>query len=155
MLVVDVRSAREMFAVLQNALPADAAICVAAVADYRVADQADQKHKKGQSDLSQWAWTENPDILKTISQAGPSRPALVVGFAAETENVLENGQAKLERKGCDWIVANDVSLKTNVMGGDDNSIILIKNDGHKVFDKMSKKDVGNLLATHIKDCLIH
>lgn len=153
--VVDVRSAREMLSAVQNALPADAAICVAAVADYRVADQADQKLKKGQSDLSQLVLIENPDILKTISKAGPNRPQLVVGFAAETEQVLENGQAKLARKGCDWIVANDVSLKTNVMGGDDNSITLIKNDGHQIFDKMSKKDVGNLLATHIKDCLIH
>ncbi len=151
---VAVRSARDMLSAVEAALPADAAICVAAVADYRVADQANQKLKKGQSDFSQLALIENPDILKTISQVGANRPTLVVGFAAETENVLENGQAKLARKGCDWIIANDVSLQTNVMGGDENSIIIIKKDTYKTFDKMTKKDVGNLLATHIKDCLI-
>jgi phosphopantothenoylcysteine decarboxylase / phosphopantothenate---cysteine ligase len=104
-----VESAREMLRQVEAALPADIAIFAAAVADWRVANAGAQKLKKTATGMPPLQLVENPDILATISKLGEKRPALVIGFAAETENLIENAKAKLARKGCDWIVANDVS----------------------------------------------
>ena len=113
-----VETAREMLAACEAALPADVAVCAAAVADWRVAEAADQKIKKqAGADAPALTLIPNPDILATLAQAGPRRPRLVIGFAAETERVVEHATAKLARKGCDWIVANDVSPATGIMGG--------------------------------------
>lgn len=150
---VQVRSARDMLTATQAALPADAAICVAAVADWRVKEASAQKIKKDKGGLPTLELIENPDILQTISKAGPKRPALVVGFAAETENILENGYAKLVKKGCDWIVANNVSPETDIMGGDDNQITLIKAETQENWTSMSKIKVGLKLAHCLADDL--
>lgn len=123
-----VETAAEMLAACEAALPVDVAICAAAVSDWRVTEPADQKLKKpGTSDNTapQFALTENPDILARLSQSGPSRPKLVIGFAAETENVIENATLKLAKKGCDWIVANDVAPSQGTFGGDDNTVHLL------------------------------
>ncbi len=124
--MIPVESAAEMLAACQNALPADVAICVAAVADWRVSNCAGQKIKKQDGSLPTLQLTENPDILKILSTDKVNRPELVIGFAAETENIAANAQAKLNRKGCDWIMANDVSTTNgpSVMGGDYNKVIL-------------------------------
>ncbi|OYW34228.1 MAG: bifunctional phosphopantothenoylcysteine decarboxylase/phosphopantothenate synthase, partial [Azorhizobium sp. 12-66-6] len=115
--MVKVESAREMLAAVEENLPVDAAVFAAAVADWRVADAAGQKIKKGGAGAPELDLVENPDILATIAKHGTLRPRLVVGFAAETQNVVPHAQAKLARKGCDWIVANDVSPETGIMGG--------------------------------------
>src|SRR5690606_36327643 len=120
--VVRIESAREMHEACFAALPVDVAVCAAAVADWRVARAADQKMKKDGSGPPQLELAENPDILASLSRAGEKRPRLVVGFAAETENVVEHARAKLARKGCDWIVANDVSPATGTFGGADNTV---------------------------------
>jgi phosphopantothenoylcysteine decarboxylase/phosphopantothenate--cysteine ligase len=122
---VRVESARNMLAAVEAALPADAAIFAAAVADWRVAQAGEQKMKKDGSGPPKLALTENPDILATIAKLKGKRPRLVIGFAAETEKVIEHARAKLKRKGCDWIVANDVSVEGGAMGGDDNAVHLI------------------------------
>lgn len=130
-----VESAREMLEQVEAALPADVAIFAAAVADWRVAHAGEQKIKKTSGGMPQLELIENPDILATISKRTEQRPALVIGFAAETEHLLDNAQAKLARKGCDWIVANDVSPATGIMGGDRNTVHLIsKVDSNKVSD---------------------
>src|SRR5690606_31899345 len=121
---VNVETAREMLDACRNALPVDLAVCVAAVADWRVEASA-QKIKKGANGTPALTFIENPDILAHIAQAGPDRPRLVVGFAAETENVIAHAQAKIARKGCDWIVANDVSPATGIMGGERNAVHII------------------------------
>jgi len=152
--VVHVESARQMLGACEAALPADIAVCAAAVADWRVAAEAGEKLKKvpgeGPPPL---VMTENPDILSTLSQAGNKRPGLVVGFAAETENVIANAQGKLQRKGCDWIVANDVSPETGTFAGDANTVHLVTADGVEDWPKLSKKDVGARLAERIADAL--
>jgi phosphopantothenoylcysteine decarboxylase/phosphopantothenate--cysteine ligase len=137
-----------MEAAVRTALPADAAILVAAVADWHV-DVAPSKLKKadGPPNLT---WAANPDILANLA-AGPQRPGLLIGFAAETDNVLAEATAKRARKGCDWIVANDVS--GDVMGGDSNSVHLITADGVESWDKASKADVASRLANRIADAL--
>jgi len=112
----------------RSALPVDVAICVAAVSDWRVADPAAQKIKKStKRNLStpSLELTENPDILARIAMPGPTRPKLVIGFAAETENVIENATSKLASKGCDWILANDVAPAQGTFGGDENTIHLL------------------------------
>ena len=127
--VIRVESAREMLQAVENALPADVAIFAAAVADWRVAHEGTQKIKKGATAIPPLQLMENPDILSSIAHRISNRPKLVIGFAAETENVIANAQSKLARKGCDWILANDVSTETGVMGGDRNTIHLVTAKG--------------------------
>ncbi|MEJ2019826.1 MAG: bifunctional phosphopantothenoylcysteine decarboxylase/phosphopantothenate--cysteine ligase CoaBC [Maritimibacter sp.] len=124
--VVQVQAAREMLAAVEAALPADAAVFAAAVADWRVASASSSKIKKdGSGAMPALEFAENPDILATISQMKAGRPALVVGFAAETDDVIAHATAKRARKGCDWILANDVRPETGIMGGDENAVHLI------------------------------
>jgi phosphopantothenoylcysteine decarboxylase/phosphopantothenate--cysteine ligase len=124
-----VETARDMLAAVEVALPADAAIFAAAVADWRVANAGEQKLKKTVGGLPELSFAENPDILATIAHRDEGRPQLVIGFAAETEHLLAHARAKLARKGCDWLVANDVSPASGVMGGDRNTIHLIRREG--------------------------
>ncbi|PHZ84174.1 bifunctional phosphopantothenoylcysteine decarboxylase/phosphopantothenate--cysteine ligase CoaBC [Paremcibacter congregatus] len=148
---VPVQSALDMQAACTAALPADVAICVAAVADWRVAATESQKIKKQTGDLPVLELTENPDILKMLAQADLGRPELVVGFAAETENVAAHAQAKLKRKGCDWIVANDVTARDgeSVMGGDHNQVTLLTPDGAEDWNRAPKEQVAARLADKI------
>ncbi|MFT6557880.1 bifunctional phosphopantothenoylcysteine decarboxylase/phosphopantothenate--cysteine ligase CoaBC [Sneathiella sp.] len=148
---VQVQSAREMLVATENALPADGAIFAAAVADWRVENGSDQKIKKQDGALPSLTLAENPDILATVSQMQTGRPELVVGFAAETQNVIENGQAKLTRKRCNWIVANDVSPETGTFGGDENSAILITGGGVDPWPTLTKKEVAVALALRISE----
>ena len=127
--VIRVESARDMLHRVQAALPADIAIFAAAVADWRVANGGEQKLKKTAAGMPPLALVENPDILATISKLQDKRPPLVIGFAAETEHLIDNAKAKIARKGCDWIVANDVSPALGVMGGDRNTVHLLTRDG--------------------------
>lgn len=144
-----VETAAEMAAACEAALPVDIAICAAAVADWRVASQSDQKIKKDAGGLPTLSFTENPDILRTLSQAGARRPALVVGFAAETEKVLEHARAKLKKKGCDWIVANDVSAGTGIMGGERNTVQLVGPDWVDAWPDLPKNEVATRLVDRI------
>jgi len=147
---VDVESATDMLIATERALPVDGAVFAAAVADWRVANQADQKIKKqAGGDLPDLALAENPDILATISNHAEKRPTLVVGFAAETQTVIENGQKKLAKKACDWIVANDVSPETGTFGGDQNRVHLISKTGIEDWPLQSKADVAKKLAQRI------
>ncbi|MGF7150886.1 phosphopantothenoylcysteine decarboxylase/phosphopantothenate--cysteine ligase [Sphingomonas zeicaulis] len=148
---IDVETAREMAAAVDGALPADAAVMVAAVADWRAEAAAAHKIKKTGDAPPTLALTENPDILARVSAAGPRRPALVVGFAAETDHVLDHARAKLARKGCDWIVANDVS--GDVMGGAENAVHLVTADGVESWDRMPKGAVATRLAERIAAAL--
>src|SRR5258708_2417593 len=127
--VKHVESAREMLHRVEAALPVDIAVFAAAVADWRVANEGEQKLKKTAAGMPQLELVENPDILATIANLPEKRPSLVIGFAAETEHLIDNAKAKLARKGCDWIVANDVSPATGVMGGDRNTVHLLTRDG--------------------------
>ncbi|MCB4456057.1 bifunctional phosphopantothenoylcysteine decarboxylase/phosphopantothenate--cysteine ligase CoaBC [Leisingera sp. McT4-56] len=151
--VVPVESAREMEAAVQAALPADAGVFAAAVADWRVASASDRKLKKSKDGLPVLEFAENPDILKTVSQMKNGRPGLVVGFAAETNDVVENATAKRKRKGCDWIVANDVSPATGIMGGSENAVILISDEGAEEWPRMGKDEVARKLAERIAAAL--
>jgi phosphopantothenoylcysteine decarboxylase/phosphopantothenate--cysteine ligase len=144
--VVPIETADEMLAACRAALPADAAVCAAAVADWRVATPSGHKIKKGAGGPPALALAENPDILATLSAPGPDRPALVVGFAAETETVIAHAQAKRARKGCDWILANDVSPGTQAFGGDSNILHLITADSTETWPRLSKADIGTRLA---------
>jgi len=130
--VMRVESAREMLHRVEAALPADVAIFAAAVADWRVAIEGEQKLKKTAAGMPPLQLVENPDILATISRLKDKRPPLVIGFAAETEHLIDNAKAKIKRKGCDWIVANDVSPATGVMGGDRNTVHLLTRDGSDI-----------------------
>jgi phosphopantothenoylcysteine decarboxylase / phosphopantothenate---cysteine ligase len=156
--VITIESARDMLREVEAALPADIAIFAAAVADWRVAREGAQKLKKTGSAMPPLQLTENPDILATISHLTDKRPPLVVGFAAETEHLIENAKAKLARKGCDWIVANDVSPTTGVMGGDRNTVHLlsrVKGDGERIdidsWPVMTKEEVASALVRRIAD----
>ncbi|SEN37343.1 Phosphopantothenate-cysteine ligase /Phosphopantothenoylcysteine decarboxylase [Pseudorhodobacter antarcticus] len=152
--VVRVETAVQMLAAVQSALPADAAIFVAAVADWRVANAAASKLKKdGSGKAPPLEFTENPDILATLSKMGAGRPTLVVGFAAETDNVLAHATAKRLRKGCDWIVANDVSPERGIMGGTENAVTLITDAGSDVWPRLPKSQVARRLAAKIADTL--
>jgi phosphopantothenoylcysteine decarboxylase / phosphopantothenate---cysteine ligase len=146
--VVAVETAGQMQAAVMAALPADGAVMAAAVADWRVKNAADQKMKKTTSGLPVLEFTENPDILAELSK-GPSRPRLVVGFAAETQNVAEYAAQKRLRKGCDWIVANDVSPETGIMGGLENAVTLITDQGAEVWPRLSKTETAQRLAQRI------
>jgi phosphopantothenoylcysteine decarboxylase / phosphopantothenate---cysteine ligase len=145
-----VESARDMLHRVEAALPADIAIFAAAVADWRVANAGEQKLKKTSTGMPPLQLVENPDILATISKLQDKRPPLVIGFAAETENLIENAKAKLARKGCDWIVANDVSPATGVMGGDRNTVHLLMRDGEmESWPVMTKEQVATELVARI------
>jgi phosphopantothenoylcysteine decarboxylase/phosphopantothenate--cysteine ligase len=146
---VDVETAAQMQAALQARLPADAAVMAAAVADWRV-EPSGRKLKKSDGGFAGLRFVENPDLLSELS-ASEQRPRLVIGFAAETEGVVENGRAKLARKGADWIVANDVS--GDVMGGDANAVHLITASGVESWDRMAKGDVARRLAARIAEAL--
>lgn len=151
--VVKVETAQQMLEAVQGALPADAAVFAAAVADWRVASASNSKIKKTKGGLPVLEFAENPDILATVSQMEQGRPGLVVGFAAETDDVVENATAKRARKGCDWIVANDVSHETGIMGGAENDITLISDAGAEDWPRMSKSDVATRLAERITQAL--
>ncbi len=153
--IVQVETAREMLAAVESALPADGAVFVAAVADWRVVSASASKIKKdGAANCPALEMTENPDILKTVAQLPPGkRPALVVGFAAETDDVIANATAKRARKGCDWIVANDVRPETGIMGGAENAVTLITADGAEEWPRASKREVARRLAERIADAL--
>jgi phosphopantothenoylcysteine decarboxylase/phosphopantothenate--cysteine ligase len=147
--IIHVESARDMLAACEQALPADVAVCAAAVADWRVAREATEKMKKSGTGVPTLEMTENPDILATLAAAANTRPQLVVGFAAETENIVEFAQAKRARKGCDWILANDVSPESGTFGGADNTIHLVSADGVEDWPRMSKTDMADRLADRI------
>lgn len=149
---VDVETAREMMAACQAALPADAAVCVAAVADWRPDEAFGVKLKKGKDGPPTLRLVENPDILASLSASGPARPRLVVGFAAETNDVEDHARAKLARKGCDWIVANDVS-QPGVMGGAENTVMVISRDGIERWERAPKDAVAGQLAARIAEAL--
>ncbi|CUH27634.1 DNA/pantothenate metabolism flavoprotein [Jannaschia seosinensis] len=147
--VVRVISAAQMAAAVDDAFPADAAVMAAAVADWRVENASGSKMKKdGTGAAPQIAFAENRDILATISRAA-NRPALVVGFAAETDDVVANATAKRQRKGCDWIVANDVSPGTGIMGGTENAVTLITETGAEPWPRLSKAETARRLADRI------
>lgn len=147
---VRVETAVEMLAACETELPADIAICAAAVADWRVDGLANQKIKKKNGGVPGLKLIENPDICKTISNHA-SRPALVVGFAAETENLIDYAKAKRAKKGCDWIIANDVSPETGIMGGDNNSVYVITPDSEETWPSMAKSAVAGQLAQKIAE----
>ena len=148
--VVHVETAREMLEACEKALPADVAVFAAAVADWRVKDPAGRKLKKSVGGPPRLELTENPDILRVVSTAaGNRRPSLVVGFAAETENLVANAQEKRRRKGCDWLLANDVSPESGVFGGDASTLHLIREDGVENWPRMSKAAAAVQLASRI------
>ena len=152
--VVRVETAREMLSAVEAALPADAAVFAAAVADWRVANAAGSKMKKdGSGRPPALEFAENPDILATIAQRKTGRPGLVVGFAAETDTVIDHATAKRARKGCDWIVANDVRPETGIMGGTENAVTLISAEGAETWPRMSKDQVARRLAVRIAEAL--
>ena len=152
--VVKVQTAREMLAAVKVSLPADAAVFAAAVGDWRVATPTLGKIKKdGGGRAPRFDLVENPDILATVSAMKKGRPQLVVGFAAETDDVVANAAAKLKRKGCDWVVANDVSPETGIMGGRENAVTVITSAGQDAWPRMSKDQVAAKLASRIADAL--
>jgi phosphopantothenoylcysteine decarboxylase / phosphopantothenate---cysteine ligase len=152
--VIRVETAREMQAAVSAALPADAAVFAAAVADWQVLNAGAQKLKKdGSGRAPALEFGENPDILAGVSRMTTGRPALVVGFAAETETVVEHATAKRLRKGCDWIVANDVSPATGIMGGAENAVTLITEAGAESWPRMGKDAVARQLAARIAAAL--
>jgi phosphopantothenoylcysteine decarboxylase/phosphopantothenate--cysteine ligase len=160
--VTHVESARDMLQRVQAALPVDIAIFAAAVADWRVANAGEQKLKKTAAGMPPLQLVENPDILATISKLPDTRPKLVIGFAAETENLIDNAKAKLARKGCDWIVANDVSAASGVMGGDRNTVHLLTRDTNGInadikvesWPVMTKEEVASALVARVAETVI-
>ncbi len=151
---VHVQTAREMLDACTSALPADVAVCAAAVSDWRAKSAALEKIKKDKSGKNgdpALNLVENPDVLASLATRPEGRPALVVGFAAETQNVLANARAKLASKGCDWIVANDVSEAGGVMGGEHNTVHLLTADGDESWPTLSKQAVAEGLASRIAD----
>lgn len=147
--VVQVETAQQMLEAVATALPADAAVFAAAVADWHVSNASDHKIKKDQNGLPGLSFAENPDILATVSALTTDRPKLVVGFAAETNDVIANATAKRLRKGCDWIVANDVSPETGIMGGSENAVTVITGAGAETWPRMSKDAVATKLAARL------
>jgi len=147
--LVAIETAGEMLAASEAALPVDVAVMAAAVSDWRVAATSPQKLKKDGKGPPALRLTENPDILATLSRRRNNRPTLVVGFAAETENVVANAKAKLAKKGCDWILANDVSPATGTFGGDRNTIHLVEAGGVEDWPLMTKREVADRLADRI------
>lgn len=151
--VVAVQTAHQMHAAVMAALPADGAVMAAAVADWRVANVGAQKMKKTTSGLPVLEFAENPDILAELSK-GQNRPGLVVGFAAETQNIADYAAQKRLRKGCDWIVANDVSPATGIMGGAENAVTLITDQGAEVWPRLTKIETAQRLAQRIAATLV-
>ncbi len=151
--VVQVETAQQMSDAVDAALPVNAGVFAAAVADWKVATASDRKLKKSRDGLPSLEFAENPDILKRVSQMGAGRPDLVVGFAAETDDVIDNAKAKRARKGCDWMVANDVSPATGIMGGSENAVVLISEQGAESWPRMGKDMVAARLAQKIADAL--
>lgn len=147
--VVRVETAAEMLTAVEAALPADAAVFAAAVADWRMAKAQSSKIKKDGKGLPRLEFAENPDILAKVSALTAGRPKLVIGFAAETDDVVANATAKRKRKGCDWIVANDVSPATGIMGGRENAVTLITEAGAEAWPRADKSDVARQLADRI------
>ena len=147
--VVGIESAREMLEACRAALPVDVAVCAAAVADWRPADAALRKIKKSGDRPPALRLVENPDVLATLAAPGNMRPRLVVGFAAETEAIAANARAKREAKGCDWILANDVSPAAGAFGGDDNRIHLIDGDGEESWPRLDKREIAERIAERI------
>ena len=151
--VVPVETAQQMLAAVTAALPADAAVFAAAVADWRVDNTSDHKMKKTATGAPPaLLFAENPDILATVSKGSP-RPRLVVGFAAETDDVITHAEQKRARKGCDWIIANDVRPETGIMGGTDNAVTLISGSGSESWPRMTKDAVARKLAARIAEAL--
>lgn len=149
---VRIETARDMLGAVNDHLPADVFVSVAAVADWRPAETADRKLKLDKGAMASLPLAENPDILKTVSHYAPDqRPRLVVGFAAETHDVIEHARAKRQRKGCDWIVANDVS--GDVMGGSENAALLITPTGDEHFARSAKSELAKNLASRIQQAL--
>ncbi len=151
--VVRVESARDMLAACRAALPVEVAVCAAAVADWRVAEPAAGKIKKGAGHPPRLVLTENPDILATLAAPGADRPRLVVGFAAETSDVAANAAAKRLRKGCDWIVANDVTAASGTFGGDHNRVTLVTDHGSEGWPELAKDEVATRLVERIAEHL--
>jgi phosphopantothenoylcysteine decarboxylase/phosphopantothenate--cysteine ligase len=151
--VVKVETAREMLKAVEAALPADVAVFAAAVADWRTATQSSEKIKKTGTGTPELALVENPDILATVAHRKSERPELVIGFAAETDNVVEQAKAKRVRKGCDWILANDVSPETGIMGGDSNTVHLVTGSGVEDWPPQSKDEVASALIRRIAAAL--
>ena len=151
--VIKVQTAQQMLEAVQNALPADAAVFAAAVADWHVSNASSGKLKKAKGGLPELSFAENPDILHSVARMKKGRPALVVGFAAETDDVIANATAKLKRKGCDWIVANDVSPETGIMGGSENAVTLITDKDAEGWPRMGKAQVAAKLAERIAQAL--
>jgi phosphopantothenoylcysteine decarboxylase/phosphopantothenate--cysteine ligase len=150
----EIETAREMLAAVEAALPADAAVFAAAVADWHVAGASASKVKKdGTGRPPELELVENPDILKAVAQRNAGRPRLVVGFAAETDDVLANATAKRLRKGCDWLVANDVSPATGIMGGTENAVVLITEAGPETWPRLTKEATADRLADRIAEAL--
>jgi phosphopantothenoylcysteine decarboxylase/phosphopantothenate--cysteine ligase len=149
--VVKIVTAEEMLAACLRVLPVDVAVCAAAVSDWRPARRAAHKIKKNQGPLPRIELEANPDVLAAIAAAGNLRPRLVVGFAAETENVVENARKKREAKDCDWIVANDVSSDNGVFGGETNTVHLIRREGTEDWPTLAKSEVAERLARRIAD----
>jgi len=147
--VVHVETARQMLAAVEQALPADVAVFAAAVADWRAHRVSESKIKKQPGGLPRLELAENPDILATIAHRRSGRPRLVIGFAAETDDVIANAKAKLKKKGCDWILANDVSPATGIMGGDANTVHLVTARGVESWPPQAKSDVARVLVERI------
>ena len=153
--VIQVESAQDMFDAVKTNLDVSCAIFAAAVADWRVENASGSKIKKQNGALPELSLSENPDILAHVAQLGTdARPPLVIGFAAETDDVIENATAKRARKGCDWIVANDVSPETGIMGGSENQVILVTEQGADQWPRLSKGDVAAKLAERIADQIL-
>ena len=147
--IIRVETADEMYAAVNSSLPADAAVFTAAVGDWKIKKTEQQKLKKQNGKLSAFDLTENKDILASVSKLKKNRPKIVMGFAAETENILENAQSKLIKKGCDFIVANDVSLGTQTMGGSENTAIIVSENDIETLPKMSKRALAKILVEKI------
>jgi phosphopantothenoylcysteine decarboxylase/phosphopantothenate--cysteine ligase len=147
--LIAIESAADMLAACEAALPVDVAVMAAAVSDWRLETVAAQKLKKNGKGPPSLRLTENPDILATVARRSNDRPALVIGFAAETENVVANAREKRRRKGCDWILANDVSPATGVFGGERNTIHLVDGDTVEDWPAMTKQEVAARLADRV------
>jgi phosphopantothenoylcysteine decarboxylase/phosphopantothenate--cysteine ligase len=150
---VKTETARDMLAAVEAALPADAAVFAAAVADWRVAEPGRSKLKKNGGEVPALSLVENPDILASVARRNAHRPKLVIGFAAETDDIIANAKAKLAKKGCDWIVANDVSHATGIMGGDRNSVHLVTAESVESWPSQSKDEVARALVARIAAAL--
>lgn len=152
--VINIETAQQMLTACQKALPADVVVCAAAVADFRIATESNKKIKKIKGKTPVLKITENPDVLATISKANTSRPELVIGFAAETHDIIPNAQLKLKDKKCDWLLANDVSEGSGTFGSENNTVHLVTADSVENWPQMTKKDVANLLAERIALTLV-